>query len=116
MVTPGCGSVWLERLVWDQEVAGSNPVTPIITYARVAQLVEHDLAKVGVAGSNPVVRSTKPRPPDIDPAGFFMPLAYSGQIPAYRTRSPCSRDTSAAGSPPMAGALQRLVNLPVPAG
>ena len=24
----GCGSVWLERLVWDQEVAGSNPVTP----------------------------------------------------------------------------------------
>ena len=26
---PGCGSAWLERLVWDQEVAGSNPVTPI---------------------------------------------------------------------------------------
>ena len=25
----GCGSVWLERLVWDQEVAGSSPVTPI---------------------------------------------------------------------------------------
>ena len=24
----GCGSVWLERLVRDQEVAGSNPVTP----------------------------------------------------------------------------------------
>ena len=29
----GCGSAWLERLVWDQEVAGSNPVTP--TYMRV---------------------------------------------------------------------------------
>ena len=28
-VVPGCGSAWLERLVWDQEVAGSNPVTPI---------------------------------------------------------------------------------------
>ena len=28
-----------------------------IKYARVAQLVEHDLAKVGVAGSNPVSRS-----------------------------------------------------------
>ena len=27
------------------------------TYARVAQLVEHDLAKVGVAGSSPVSRS-----------------------------------------------------------
>ena len=25
----GCGSAWLERLIWDQEVAGSNPVTPI---------------------------------------------------------------------------------------
>ena len=28
-------------------------------YARVAQLVEHDLAKVGVAGSSPVSRSYK---------------------------------------------------------
>ncbi len=27
----GCGSAWLERLIWDQEVAGSNPVTPICT-------------------------------------------------------------------------------------
>ena len=26
----GCSSAWLERLVWDQEVAGSNPVTPTI--------------------------------------------------------------------------------------
>ena len=30
----GCGSAWLERLVWDQEVAGSNPVTPILTSMR----------------------------------------------------------------------------------
>ena len=28
-------------------------------YARVAQLVEHDLAKVGAAGSSPVSRSLK---------------------------------------------------------
>ena len=28
-----------------------------LTYATVAQLVEYDLAKVGVAGSNPVCRS-----------------------------------------------------------
>ena len=28
----GCGSAWLERLIWDQEVAGSNPVTP--TFSR----------------------------------------------------------------------------------
>ena len=26
---PGCGSAWLEHLVWDQGVAGSNPVTPM---------------------------------------------------------------------------------------
>ena len=30
---------------------------PSSTNAKVAQLVEHDLAKVGVAGSNPVFRS-----------------------------------------------------------
>ena len=28
MISAGCGSAWLERLVWDQEAAGSNPVTP----------------------------------------------------------------------------------------
>ena len=27
-VATRCGSVWLEHLVWDQGVAGSNPVTP----------------------------------------------------------------------------------------
>ena len=32
----GCGSAWLERLIWDQEAAGSNPVTPIV-FAGVVQ-------------------------------------------------------------------------------
>ena len=36
IILTGCGSVWLERLVWDQEAAGSNPVTP--SYVLVAQL------------------------------------------------------------------------------
>ena len=39
----GCGSAWLERLVWDQEVAGSNPVTPtdgFIRYAGVSELAD----------------------------------------------------------------------------
>ena len=35
-------------------------------HADVAQLVEHNLAKVGVAGSNPVVRSKKPLVTDTD--------------------------------------------------
>ena len=40
-------------------VAGSIPAlgTEKITYAIVAQLVEYNLAKVGVAGSSPVYRS-----------------------------------------------------------
>ena len=32
-----------------------------IQYAEIAQLVEHDLAKVGVAGPSPVFRSRSPR-------------------------------------------------------
>ena len=46
----GCGSAWLERLVWDQEVAGSNPVTPI--YQRTldscgcSSMVEHQPSKL----------------------------------------------------------------------
>ena len=59
-IDSGCGSAWLERLVWDQEVAGSNPVTPIelnIDFICASgSVVEHHLAKVGAAGSNPVSR------------------------------------------------------------
>ena len=40
----GCGSAWLERLVWDQEVAGSNPVTPII--CGCSSMVEHQPSKL----------------------------------------------------------------------
>ena len=50
----GCGSAWLERLVWDQEVAGSNPVTPINIYrfsgrsmiCRCGSMVEHQPSKL----------------------------------------------------------------------
>ena len=38
-------------------VIGSNPI--MTSFAAVAQLVERDLAKVQVAGSNPVCRSNK---------------------------------------------------------
>ncbi len=40
-------------------------------YARVAQLVEHDLAKVGAAGSSPVSRSFYGRKPLVQ-AFFFL--------------------------------------------
>ena len=39
----------------------------------MAQLVEHNLAKVGVAGSSPVVRS-KRNSPTTTVAGFFVPV------------------------------------------
>ena len=31
--TSGCSVVWLTRLVWDQEIAGSNPVIPTAAQA-----------------------------------------------------------------------------------
>ena len=37
---PGCGSAWLERLIWDQEVAGSNPVTPTLQLNNHAGVVQ----------------------------------------------------------------------------
>ena len=50
MPRTGCGSVWLERLVWDQEVAGSNPVTPITPikyfFCRCSSMVEHQPSKL----------------------------------------------------------------------
>ena len=44
------------RQAHNLEVSGSIPLSATIL-AKIAQLVEHDLAKVGVAGSSPVFRS-----------------------------------------------------------
>ncbi len=48
-------------------------------YARVAQLVEHDLAKVGAAGSSPVSRSFYERKPLVQ-AFFFCKKLYFIEI------------------------------------
>ncbi len=45
----------------------------LLTHADVAQLVEHHLAKVRVAGSNPVVRSR-----ELQVSGPFGPLLRVG--------------------------------------
>ena len=46
-------------------------------YARVAQLVEHDLAKVGAAGSSPVSRSLSSKK-DIIQMSFFDKSSPAG--------------------------------------
>ena len=49
LIVSGCGSAWLERLVWDQEVAGSNPVTPIsqeVVTCGCSSMVEHQPSKL----------------------------------------------------------------------
>ena len=57
--------------------------------ARIAQLVEHDLAKVGVASSNPVSRSSLLRvvelvdTPDLQSCGHY---ARAGSSPASSTK------------------------------
>ena len=52
---PGCGSAWLEHLVWDQGVAGSNPVTPILTNMREwLSWLERRPVTAKVVGSSPI--------------------------------------------------------------
>ena len=51
----------------------SRSVRGIFPFAGVAQSVEHDLAKVGVAGSSPVSRSNPQTPQDENLGGFALP-------------------------------------------
>jgi hypothetical protein len=67
-------------------------------YADVAQLVEHHLAKVGVAGSNPVVRSRYPqvrcgearrRDPRLRPrAGVALILPFDEEVSSDHPDAP----------------------------
>ena len=55
-----CGSVWLEHLVWDQGVAGSNPVTSINFICRCGSMVEHQPSKLNtwVRFPSPALQNT----------------------------------------------------------
>ena len=67
----------------------SRSVRGIFPFAGVAQSVEHDLAKVGVAGSNPVSRSTPCPGGGIGRhAGLkiLWPLGRAGSSPARGTK------------------------------
>ena len=55
----GCSVARSSRLLWEQEVAGSNPATPtlvpIFLFGMWRSLVAHTHGVRGVAGSNPVI-------------------------------------------------------------
>ena len=55
-----------------------------LAHADMAQLVEHNLAKVGVAGSNPVVRSKTIRPRAVRAWSFLMATWPSGKAEACK--------------------------------
>ena len=57
------------------------------TYAEVAQLVEHDLAKVGVAGSSLVFRSVNSRPSGLE---FFIFGTYHPGPPGRAFKLPAA--------------------------
>ena len=55
----GCSVARSSRLLWEQEVAGSNPATPTFLintfFGMWRSLVAHTHGVRGVAGSNPVI-------------------------------------------------------------
>ena len=65
-------------------VAGQERHEKATGYARVAQLVEHHLAKVGVAGSSPVSRSSYAKKASHKWGAFFV-------------SEPCSRTSKVRG-------------------
>ena len=69
---------------------GSSPFIRT-RFAKIAQLVEHNLAKVGVAGSNPVFRSTPcPGGGTGRHAGLkiLCPQGRTGSSPVWGTKNP----------------------------
>ena len=58
----GCGSAWLERLVWDQEVAGSNPVTPTTDLSVMQECRNWQTSKTKDLVSNALVWVQVPSP------------------------------------------------------
>ncbi len=62
-------------------------------FAKIAQLVEHDLAKVGVAGSSPVFRSKDARMVELVDTQDLKSCGHCGRVgssPTSGTKSPVS--------------------------
>lgn len=72
-------------------------ITDTATYARVAQLVEHDLAKVGAAGSSPVSRSNIKKSDSKRNRSFFTCIGNKNKPPAMQV---CSQTALASSKKP----------------
>lgn len=58
---PGCGSAWLEHLVWGERVAGSNPATQTISLVCADRIMGvRKVVALEVAGSIPRLRTIMP--------------------------------------------------------
>ena len=87
-----------------------GPLLSSLAHADVAQLVEHNLAKVGVAGSNPVVRSRTPGMMTRSVRSWYAEyggqaaiarshqVARSSRSEAFTFRLPCSHLTGEWGT------------------
>ena len=84
----GCSVARSSRLLWEQEVAGSNPATPTKflnpVFGMWRSLVAHTHGVRGVAGSNPVIPTNYQRK-----SAHFIPFLFcfsnsnKGTMPAY---------------------------------
>ena len=79
----GCGSAWLERLVWDQEAAGSNPVTPILVLylyfvCGCSSVVEHQPSKLDMW-----VRFPSPAFVSYEASSGYVPVAQLDRATAF---------------------------------
>ena len=86
-IATGCGSAWLERLIWDQEAAGSNAVTPIhgatssILYRNTAYDVPQICGCSSMVEHQPSKLDTWVRFPS--PAFFYAIVSYTDSIPIF---------------------------------
>src|SRR4030095_3295035 len=73
----------------ESRLKGTLTRASLVAHADVAQLVEHHLAKVGVAGSNPVVRSREtPGQGRSEPTLLHVPAVQTASVPLPAGCSP----------------------------
>src|ERR1041385_4897255 len=95
LVFSGRGSAWLERLVRDQEVGGSNPLAPTNSFNNLqavawqtAHPTAHPVAKLLPESFAPILRAWRRTQPRIPPR---LPLPPGNPLILARHSPPSSR-------------------------